>query len=1290
MTRSIRFLFIGLTLLWSLVLMVPRPALAAFETTTADTISWFYAAAFGRTPVPNSSLPDYGDLNGLIFWTDAYLADEGSFAGEMYAMADFFASSAEFQANYPGNLSNAAFVTALYSNMLNREPDTAGFDYWVGRLNAGASRGTVLADFANSAENQDSNPARKAALESFIVFIAADANGTITPTEAGLWLAANPDLDGAIIDGGSNVLTDLYPRIDFLSDQTLLFNGIGQSANLQVRVFDAAGQEVPNAQVSWSSSTPETVAVASTGGLSAKVDTLANWSGPITLTATYAPLNLSAQALAVMATLAPETVLASSSVVTTIDGDRGAQHQIILARTAETERLQVGKILVTGDQAGVMVRILQITLEADRVILLVEPAAITEAFKDLDLVVEGEPVRVTIDATPQGATVTIRSRDGQRQLARQVLPQSSVLELLKCTRELRLGQDMSVSGLTLESILTPRAGPIVKDNELVGFIVMLEGSLGIKAGLTVTPSVNATFSGECKATLPGVPLPSVPIGVFGTGAFTLTPEIGINLTVNSGRSMVYFGSSLERKWSFKAGMRYTSTGGWESISESSVSGDSTIKTPGKNELTVKAGLFVKLRSGLSFALGRGPFSVGILDIDFLNLSGGPYVQFSLPYPTEFIEQAYAGPTAELGVEAKASAQLKYAIFEGTISKYLPFKLTFGSDWSFDVFSEQMVIWNTPKPTGSVTCIPGCSTLPTDGTGSITFKAQADTVATGRVEFWASKNGTSKLIKLAEAPFTGGQGQVTIASSVLGEAYDKDAYPIYLRLKLDDALYEFTQVLPLASEGSIGVLLIGGEDQNYVGQSEFCFSATANYGARGSCGQCATGATSATLQSTGVLTINRSRFHYEVTWDALGNCTAAGVTLRSPHLITGSAASGSLSASRNITSNDGTVLGNLVFSGSYNATSMTASGSTSYTQQLSSGRFMTVSLSDNIVLQRSTVGLEAMPTSADGLMPTLRSLINDAQASLSSPQTSADGRVIVFATDAALLPEDNNGVSDIYRFTVAKGQLQRLSLGWDGQPANAASHSPRLDASGQRVVFLSAATNLTPGLPGTADQLYLHDEQIGGLLRLSETPSGEPADAAITHPLIDAAGQQVVYRSTAHNLADGPGLYRYDLRSGLRQPIAVDEQGQPDPRADVPAADAALALIAYQRPVANGLGAESTQVYLYDPAKSAALQVSEFFDGTGQSVAGCCASVSPDGGYLAWRETTADGERRLILMERASGRRMTQPWPQVEALAEQAPVFRNDNRELWWVAPLQRPGSEPVLQRMQNPLMEAAR
>ncbi|MDV7399543.1 hypothetical protein RZS08_49475, partial [Arthrospira platensis SPKY1] len=93
------------------------PARAAFDRTAAATISWFYAAAFSRIPVPNSTLLDYGDLGGLAFWTDTYLTGADGlapFRGNMYAIADFFVTSAEFQARYPDSLPDAAFVAALY------------------------------------------------------------------------------------------------------------------------------------------------------------------------------------------------------------------------------------------------------------------------------------------------------------------------------------------------------------------------------------------------------------------------------------------------------------------------------------------------------------------------------------------------------------------------------------------------------------------------------------------------------------------------------------------------------------------------------------------------------------------------------------------------------------------------------------------------------------------------------------------------------------------------------------------------------------------------------------------------------------------------------------------------------------------------------------------------------------------------------------------------------------------------------------------------------------------------
>lgn len=169
---------------------------------SAKTISWFYAAAFSRTPIPNSDLPNYGDIGGLTFWTEAFLAGEENLAiyqDNVYAIADFFVGSEEFQTKYPASLTYEQFVTKLYQNMLDREPDAGGLVFWVGQLNSGASRGMVLADFTNSDENQNANPLRKTALESFIALIEASGN-RVTPIEAAVWLAENPTLDGAVVD----------------------------------------------------------------------------------------------------------------------------------------------------------------------------------------------------------------------------------------------------------------------------------------------------------------------------------------------------------------------------------------------------------------------------------------------------------------------------------------------------------------------------------------------------------------------------------------------------------------------------------------------------------------------------------------------------------------------------------------------------------------------------------------------------------------------------------------------------------------------------------------------------------------------------------------------------------------------------------------------------------------------------------------------------------------------------------------------------------------------------------
>ena len=61
-------------------------------------------------------------------------------------------NSAEFVSLYGSNLSNAQFVSILYSNMLGRAPDAAGYQYWLNTMKNGATQEQVLVSFSESTE----------------------------------------------------------------------------------------------------------------------------------------------------------------------------------------------------------------------------------------------------------------------------------------------------------------------------------------------------------------------------------------------------------------------------------------------------------------------------------------------------------------------------------------------------------------------------------------------------------------------------------------------------------------------------------------------------------------------------------------------------------------------------------------------------------------------------------------------------------------------------------------------------------------------------------------------------------------------------------------------------------------------------------------------------------------------------------------------------------------------------------------------------------------------------------
>jgi hypothetical protein len=105
-----------------------------------------YSAAFGREAEPV----------GLGYWM--WRMELGTNLATV--AREFMTNQPEFDALYGANPSDATLVTQLYHNVLHRDPDAGGFEYWMNALqhnsnpNNAEVRAQVLLDFANSVENQ--------------------------------------------------------------------------------------------------------------------------------------------------------------------------------------------------------------------------------------------------------------------------------------------------------------------------------------------------------------------------------------------------------------------------------------------------------------------------------------------------------------------------------------------------------------------------------------------------------------------------------------------------------------------------------------------------------------------------------------------------------------------------------------------------------------------------------------------------------------------------------------------------------------------------------------------------------------------------------------------------------------------------------------------------------------------------------------------------------------------------------------------------------------------------------
>ena len=142
-------------------------------------------------------------------------------------------------------------------------------------------------------------------------------------------------------------------------------------------------------------------------------------------------------------------------------------------------------------------------------------------------------------------------------------------------------------------------------------------------------------------------------------------------------------------------------------------------------------------------------------------------------------------------------------------------------------------------------------------------------------------------------------------------------------------------------------------------------------------------------------------------------------------------------------------------------------------------------------------------------------------SSSAPGISADGRYVVFASEASnLVPGDSNGHSDVFLRDRVAGTTTLVSVHSDGTQGDGDPGREGLDVSadGRYVIFGSTASNLVDGDSNNVSDVFLRDLVLGETTRVSVGPNGEQGDGHSTAPQMNADASRVVFSSNAGSLA----------------------------------------------------------------------------------------------------------------------------------------------------------------------------
>jgi hypothetical protein len=147
--------------------------------------------------------------------------------------------------------------------------------------------------------------------------------------------------------------------------------------------------------------------------------------------------------------------------------------------------------------------------------------------------------------------------------------------------------------------------------------------------------------------------------------------------------------------------------------------------------------------------------------------------------------------------------------------------------------------------------------------------------------------------------------------------------------------------------------------------------------------------------------------------------------------------------------------------------------------------------------------------------------------------SDDGTYVVFncsssANGCGFVPEGDSGIGQIYVRDMINNVNSKVSVNSSGEQGNGHSYGAKISDNGKTIVFLSSANNLVPNDNNGTTDIFLHDLATQTIAKISSSFEGGDSNGQSNIPSMSSDGRFVVFDSTASNLSPDDTNSLYDV------------------------------------------------------------------------------------------------------------------------------------------------------------------